>query len=75
VGSNIFNILAILGAAGLIKSVQRQRRGAADGLLFYAGHVGPVLLPLMRWGLRLNRIEGGLLVLAYGCYLALLWPK
>ena len=34
-----------------------------------------VLLPLMRWGLRLNRIEGGLLLLVYGCYLAVLWPK
>jgi cation:H+ antiporter len=73
VGSNIFNILAILGVAGLIKPFSGTGITAMD--FYFMLGTSIVLLPLMRWGLRLNRIEGGLLVLAYGCYLALLWPK
>lgn len=73
VGSNIFNILAILGVSGLVHP-------------FTAGGVTPmnfifmlgtsiILLPLMRWGLRLNRYEGLLFLALYGAYLAVLWPK
>lgn len=73
VGSNIFNILAILGAAGLVKPFSGA--GVMPMDFYFMLGTSIVLLPLMRWGLRLNRIEGGLLLLVYGCYLALLWPK
>ena len=73
VGSNIFNILAILGVSGLIHPY------AAGGVtpLDFTFMLGTsiILLPLMRWGLRLNRYEGLLFLALYGAYLAVLWPK
>lgn len=72
VGSNIFNILAILGVAGLISPFD------ADGVkpMDFSFMLGTsiLLLPLMRWGLRLNRYEGMLFVALYAAYLAVLWP-
>lgn len=73
VGSNIFNLLAILGVAGLINPV------AAGGVkpmdFYFMLGTSILLLPLMRWGMRLNRYDGLLFVALYVAYLALLWPK
>ena len=73
VGSNIFNILAILGISGLIKPLE------ANGItpLDYGVMVGfsLLLLPLLFTGRILSRMEGGVLLALYGGYLYLLWPK
>jgi len=73
VGSNIFNILSILGATGLLMPVHGQGITIMD-LLFMAGSA-VVLLPLMISGLRINRFEGILLLAIYAGYLCMLWPK
>lgn len=73
IGSNIFNLLAILGVAGLIRPFDGGGVQPAD--FYFMLGTSIIILPLMRWGLRLNRVEGLLLLVAYGCYLALLWPK
>ena len=73
IGSNIFNLLAILGVAGLIRPFDGGGVQPAD--FYFMLGTSIIILPLMRWGMRLNRLEGLLLLVAYGCYLALLWPK
>lgn len=73
VGSNIFNMLSILGATGLLMPVHGQGITVVD-LLFMAGSA-VVLLPLMISGLRINRFEGLLLLAIYAGYLCMLWPK
>ncbi len=69
VGSNIFNVLLILGASALISPIQ-----VAPDILFRDVPVMLVfsiaLLPMMRSGLRLSRAEGAGLLIAYAAYVA-----
>lgn len=71
-GSNIFNILAILGLTGSISPIQVQNISGIDlGAMIF---VTLLLLPLMRTGFRISRVEGAALLLFYGGYLYYLWP-
>jgi cation:H+ antiporter len=75
IGSNIFNLLAVLGVAGLV------RPEALDPVVLtrdYPVMTGMALaLFFMAYGFRgpgrLNRLEGSLLVIAYGIYQSLLY--
>lgn len=73
VGSNIFNILAIIGFSSLIHPIQ----GIDIKMLDFYWMIGTsiILLPFLSSGFRLNRVEGLFLVLSYGVYLFILWPK
>jgi cation:H+ antiporter len=73
IGSNIFNILAILGVSGMIRPLDAQGVGTTD-LLFMLG-TSILLLPLMRTRFKLGRLEGALFLVIYGTYLWVLWPK
>jgi cation:H+ antiporter len=73
VGSNIFNILAILGVASMLSPLQAP---GISGLDYAAMNVFTVLLlPLLYTGRILHRIEGALLLGLYGLYLFILWPQ
>lgn len=73
VGSNIFNVLAIGGAAGLIAP---PLSSADIGWVDYGFMLGLsfLLMPLMWTGFTLKRWEGALLLAVYVTYLYLLWP-
>jgi len=72
VGSNIFNLLCIGGVSGSLSSIDSGGLGWIDlGAMLLTSLL---LLPLMRTGFRLNRIEGGLLFGAFLFYLWLIWP-
>lgn len=73
VGSNIFNILGILGASALVRPVDVVNIQTFDYLVMIA--VSILLLPLLWTGIILHRIEGALLLAIYGGYLYMLWPK
>ncbi len=73
VGSNLFNILSILGATALIAPIPLGNIGWLD-FGFMLG-TSLLLLPLMRTGFRIDRWEGTLLLVSYGVYLYLRWPK
>jgi len=72
VGSNIFNILSILGLSGLVKPLQAGGVNMTDFGLMIATAI--VLLPLMITGKRIARPEGLLLLGMYAGYLYWLWP-
>ncbi|MCB1061897.1 MAG: calcium/sodium antiporter [Verrucomicrobiae bacterium] len=72
VGSNIFNLLAIGGAAGLVRPIGLGNIDRVDLAVMFA--VSLLLLPLMRTGFRLVRWEGAVLISAYVGYVALRWP-
>ncbi len=73
VGSNIFNILCIIGIAGLISPIYAPGISAVDiGMMLITSIL---LFPLMRTGFIINRIEGFILVLIYLGYLYYLLPK
>lgn len=71
-GSNIFNILSILGVTGSISPVHVHNISAVDlGAMIV---VTLVLFPLIHTGYRINRFEGAALLAFYGVYLYYLWP-
>ena len=67
IGSNILNILLILGVAALIRPIETQGLRIFDLAALVASTV--ILLPLMWRGWVLNRWEGAFLLVAYVAYL------
>ncbi len=72
IGSNIFNILGILGLSSLCKPYT----AAGVKMLDYGVMIGfsLLILPLLWTGRVLHRIEGVLLLIGYGVYLWWIWP-
>ncbi|MCC5925943.1 MAG: calcium/sodium antiporter [Bacteroidetes bacterium] len=68
IGSNVFNLLSILGITGLIHPLDSSAFGLVD-LSVMLG-VTIVIWPLMRRGFEINRLEGALLLCIYGGYMA-----
>lgn len=67
IGSNVFNIFAILGIAALIEPMEAVGINNIDVGMMLA--VTIVVWPMMRTGFRLSRWEGGLLVTSYLGYM------
>ena len=68
VGSNIFNILGILGLSALLRPVTIEGMDWVDFGMMLVTAVG--LWPLMGARGRLGRVEGILLLVVYGVYLS-----
>jgi cation:H+ antiporter len=73
IGSNIFNILAILGVTGFMHPIYAPGISMLDVAVMITFSV--TLIPMIRSGGTLDRGEGFCLVLGYGVYLYWLWPK
>jgi cation:H+ antiporter len=73
VGSNVFNIFAILGVAATISPLH----APGVSMLDYAVVIGftVLLIPMLYTGRLLHRLEGATLLALYGGYLFSLWPK
>ena len=70
VGSNIFNILGIIGIALLVAPLGNYSINAVDLGVMLAASVG--LMVFMRTGWKISRFEGALMLLAYCGYTAYL---
>ncbi|MCL7927278.1 MAG: calcium/sodium antiporter [marine benthic group bacterium] len=72
VGSNLFNLLAILGVTGLVRPVMRGQ----VSMVSFAVMIGlaVALVPLMRSGFEVSRREGAALLFAYAAYVYWLIP-
>ena len=68
VGSNIFNILLIMGVAPLITPLTGANIQPMDLIALLATTF--LLIPFMITGFRLNRVEGAVLLAMYGAYTA-----
>ena len=73
VGSNIFNILAILGIASLIQPIQMDGIKGADLTMMMI--IAILTLPMVRSGFLLSRLEGAVLLAVYSGYLYYLIPS
>ena len=73
VGSNIFNILGILGLASVVTPISSPGISTLDYATMIVFTV--VLIPMLYTGKILNRLEGGVLLLLYVAYVFILWPK
>lgn len=72
IGSNIFNILAILGVASIVTPLEAFGITWTDFVAMIIFSV--LLIPLLYTGRVLHRLEGLLLLALYGIYLYMLWP-
>lgn len=71
IGSNLFNILMILGLSAMASPIPVQEALIHSDGVWMMG-VTVLLFPLMFTGLRVNRWEGALLLLVYACYLSMI---
>ena len=74
IGSNIFNILGILGVSGLVAG-PLAGPGMTQTDLWAMIAAAVVMIPILWTGARVSRVEGILLLCGYGVYLFLIWPK
>lgn len=73
VGSNIFNILGILGIASMITPLSSVSFSQMDFAAMIA--LAIILLPMCMTGRKLGRWEGLILLACYLAYLAYIWPE
>lgn len=73
IGSNIFNILGILGLSSILSPIKTVSNFSFDILIMVG--ISILVLPLLYSKLKLERWEGVLLLVGYSIYLVLLWPK
>jgi cation:H+ antiporter len=67
-GSNIMNILSIIGLTAIIKPIGVSLEFINSDFFWMLG-ITLFLLPLMKIKMRVSKIEGSLLLLSYGAYL------
>ncbi len=72
IGSNVFNVLAILGIGALVSPLHAPQISQFD--IYSMVVMCAALLPLLWTGLRLQRWEGVALFLAYVAYVMIMWP-
>ena len=72
IGSNIFNVLAILGLASMISPIHAPGIFTRDYAMMIVFTI--LLIPLLYTGRLLHRLEGLALLALYGLYLFMLWP-
>ena len=71
IGSNIFNILGILGLTALVQPIAVGDAMVGSDMVWMLMFTA-VLFPMMRTRAEISRLEGGMLIASYGTYLTLL---
>jgi cation:H+ antiporter len=71
VGSNIFNLLGVLGLTALVQPIPVAPAVIASDVWWMIG-TALLLYPLLRSGMRLTRVESGVLLATYVAYVGLL---
>jgi cation:H+ antiporter len=74
IGSNIFNLLGIIGIASMLEPIELDRSGFALDIMAMLV-VCLVLYPLMRLGDKIGRWQGAVLVLAYVAFVVLVLQR
>ena len=71
IGSNIFNILAVMGTTALIYPIKLIDQAILEVYLFWMLGVSLLILPLVFFPkrMRLGRFEGLILLVVYGAFL------
>jgi cation:H+ antiporter len=67
-GSNIMNVLSIIGITALVKPIGITEAFLNSDYLWMLG-ISLILFPIMRTKMKVSKIEGSILLLIYICYL------
>jgi cation:H+ antiporter len=68
IGSNVFNILAILGITAMFKPISISPEINSMDIYFMLG-ISLLIFPLMYFGKKINRLKGSVLLLFYAVYI------
>lgn len=71
IGSNIFNIMAVIGVTSIVKEIEVKDVAIQFDMVWMIG-IAFVLFPLMIIGKKMGWLKGVILLGAYGTYIALL---
>ena len=71
IGSNIFNVMAVIGVTGLVKPISVEDAVINSDMIWMLA-IAFLLLPLMLIGKKLNRFKGFILFATYIIYIAIL---
>jgi cation:H+ antiporter len=71
IGSNIYNILLILGTCGVITPVPTHIGGTSVDFMFFLG-LALIIVPMSLIGRCIGRAKGALLLVSYGTFFAIL---
>ncbi len=74
IGSNVFNLLGILGVTAAVHPIAPDHAAFRIDLMAMA-LVAVLLYPLMRFGSRMGRWQGAVLVVAYAAYMVLVLKR
>lgn len=74
IGSNVFNLLGILGVTAAVHPIASDHAAFRIDLMAMA-LVAVLLYPLMRFGSRMGRWQGAVLVVAYAAYMVLVLKR
>jgi len=74
IGSNVFNVLLVLGTVSAITPVEVSEIAVREDLWVMIA-ISIIIWPLMRTGFSINRIEGFVLVLGYIVYTVYLFVR
>ena len=69
IGSNIFNVLGILGTVALVGKIPASPQIIQEDALWMLGFSALLLVPVFKPGRRVSRLEGLVLLAAYGFYI------
>jgi len=70
IGSNIFNIMAVIGITGMVKPISISSKIMSFDMYWLLG-ISLMILPLIIIGSRIGRLKGLLLLIVYISYIAL----
>jgi cation:H+ antiporter len=73
VGSNLYNLLLILGVTGLIAPIQSGMAGGISEDFIFMVITSVAIYPLSRIGWRIGRLDGVLLILCYAVFYYLIF--
>jgi len=74
VGSNIFNVLGILGVTALVRPINVPLQAVGIDVIVMIGF-SLVLIPFLLTGLRLGRLEGAIFIALYATYVVYLYMQ
>lgn len=72
IGSNIFNILAVIGITAMVKPMENFDKNLVDVDMWWVAGIALALLPIMIIGKKIGRFKGALLITTYVVYIAIL---
>ena len=75
IGSNIFNIMAVIGLTSIVSPIDLSRAGVSQFLhfdMYWVVGIAIALLPMLYFGAKFGRLKGALLLASYLVYISII---